>query len=70
MCKIKTAVLTTSRADYGLLFPLIRSMRDDESFDLYLIVTGSHLSSVHGRTVRQITSDGFNNFEIIDMTND
>jgi UDP-hydrolysing UDP-N-acetyl-D-glucosamine 2-epimerase len=70
MCRIKTAVITTSRADYGLLFPLIRSMRDDETFDLYLIVTGSHLSGAHGRTVRQITSDGFNNFEIIDMTND
>ncbi len=68
MKKIKTMIVTTSRADYGLLQPLIRAMASDESFEMKLAVTGSHLSTLHGRTVDQIEEDGLRADCLINMT--
>ncbi len=50
MNKLKTAVVTTSRADYGLLYPLIKKMSEDDFFHTGIIATGSHLSPLHGLT--------------------
>ena len=49
----KIAVVTATRAEYGLLFPLIKSLRVKENDDLkvYLIVTGTHLKTEFGLTV-------------------
>lgn len=55
---VRIAVLTGSRADYGLLRPLLRRLSDDARFELGLIVTGSHLAPGHGSTVRDIEADG------------
>lgn len=55
----KIAVITGSRADYGLLNPVIRCMAKERSLKLQLVVTGSHLSAAHGMTVREIYGDGF-----------
>jgi UDP-hydrolysing UDP-N-acetyl-D-glucosamine 2-epimerase len=57
--KRRVCVITGSRADYGLLAPLMRVIRDDPLFDLQVIVTGSHLSPRFGMTVHDIESDGF-----------
>lgn len=57
--KRKVCVITGSRADYGLLRALLSKIRDDDLLELQLIVTGSHLSRLHGYTVEEITSDGF-----------
>ncbi|KNY28620.1 UDP-N-acetylglucosamine 2-epimerase [Pseudobacteroides cellulosolvens] len=59
MIQLETAVVTTSRADYGLLYPLINKLFMDSFFNIKLIVTGSHLSSVFGNTIDQIINDGF-----------
>jgi GDP/UDP-N,N'-diacetylbacillosamine 2-epimerase (hydrolysing) len=56
---MKIAVLTSSRADYGVYLPLLRKLQDDRFFDLRLIVFGTHLSKFHGYTVSQIEQDGF-----------
>lgn len=53
------AVLTGTRADYGLLRGLLHGIEDDPRLDLRLIVTGTHLSDAFGRTVSEIESDGF-----------
>lgn len=53
------AVLTGTRADYGLLRGLLRAIDDDPELDLRLIVTGTHLSDAFGRTVSEIERDGF-----------
>lgn len=66
MGKIRTAVITTSRADYGLLCPLIKRLKDDEAFDPELIVTGSHLSAAHGMTIDQIQADGYEKCGIVE----
>lgn len=57
----KLAIVTTTRADYGLLHPVIRGFRklEDEAFKLILIVTGTHLVEKFGYTVSEIENDGF-----------
>ena len=47
-------VFTGTRADYGLLKPLMERLRRDERFRLRLLVSGSHLSVDHGLTVSEI----------------
>lgn len=57
--KKKICVITSSRAEYGLLMPLIKELSADLAFDLQLIVTGMHLSPEFGLTYRIIEQDGF-----------
>lgn len=59
MTKKKVLVITGSRAEYGLLKKLMRLIMLDSELILQLVVTGSHLSSRHGLTVREIEEDGF-----------
>ena len=53
------AVVTTSRADYGHLLPLLRLIDNDPDLALRLIVSGTHLAETHGRTITEIERDGF-----------
>ena len=52
----KIAVVTTTRAEYGLLSPVIKEIRKHESPALQcdLIVSGTHLSENYGKTVDEI----------------
>ena len=56
----KIAIVTATRAEYGLLMPVIKELRKFESpaFRAELIVTGTHLSDRYGMTVHEIVSDG------------
>ena len=56
----KIAVITSTRAEYGLLQPVVREFRKHESSDLQvcLVVTGTHLSKEHGYTVAEIEEAG------------
>jgi len=51
--------VTGSRAEYGLLYWLIKEVGEDSNLGLQLIVTGMHLSPEFGLTYQQIQSDGF-----------
>lgn len=55
----KIAVFTGTRAEYGLLFWLLKAIQDKPDCELQLIVSGSHLSPEFGSTWQQIISDGF-----------
>lgn len=55
----KIAVITGTRAEYGLLKPVIEKISQDDSLTLCLIVTGMHLSEQYGFTYREIEQDGF-----------
>lgn len=55
----RIAVVTGTRADYGLLKPLLARLQADRRAELQLCVTGSHLSARHGRTAKTISADGF-----------
>lgn len=56
---IKVGILSSSRADYGIYLPLLKALQYDKSFDVELIVFGTHLSKFHGYTVSHIKKDGF-----------
>jgi UDP-hydrolysing UDP-N-acetyl-D-glucosamine 2-epimerase len=51
--------MTGTRADFGLLRPLLAELDSRPDATLQLIVTGTHLSVEHGRTVGEITAAGF-----------
>lgn len=53
----KIAVVTATRAEYGLLSPVIRALRkhENEALRVELIVTGTHLSPQYGMTVNDIS---------------
>jgi UDP-N-acetylglucosamine 2-epimerase (non-hydrolysing)/GDP/UDP-N,N'-diacetylbacillosamine 2-epimerase (hydrolysing) len=57
--KHKVCVVTGSRADYGLLYFLMRYLQVDPKFDLSVVATGMHLSPEFGMTAKVIESDGF-----------
>jgi len=55
----KICVVTSTRADYGILRPLISSLDKIKSIDLRIVVTGMHLCDEHGNTCKEIENDGF-----------
>lgn len=50
----KICIVTTTRAEYGIMSRLIDMMDKDEDIELQLIVSGSHLSEKFGMTVNEI----------------
>ena len=56
----KIAVVTATRAEYGLLSPVVRELRKSGNEELRcdLIVTGTHLSEDYGMTVKEIEAEG------------
>ena len=65
--KNRIAVITGTRAEYGLLLPVIEGLQNSENFDLQLIVTGMHLSHIFGLTYQEIENDGFSIDGKVDM---
>lgn len=57
MKRTKFAIITSTRAEYGILRPLIMEMMSEKSFETHLIVTGTHLLSEYGNTVLCIEED-------------
>ena len=56
----KIAIVTATRAEYGLLMPVIKELRkfESEEFRTELLVTGTHLSEKYGMTIQEIVKDG------------
>lgn len=52
-------VLTGCRSEYGILKNLMRGIQQSERLELYIVVTGAHLSEQYGNTVEEIKKDGF-----------
>jgi len=63
----KVCVITGTRAEYGLLRPLMAEIRDRPDMDLVLVATGMHLSPEFGATVSVIEQDGFTVDAKVDM---
>lgn len=64
---MKTCIATGTRAEYGLLKPLIDKVSVDPAFTLQLLVTGAHLSPEFGLTYKQIEADGYRIDEKVEM---
>src|SRR4029079_262597 len=54
----RVAVVTGTRAEYGLLKPVMEDIRQ-AGFELLVVVTGMHLEPEFGETAREIEADGF-----------
>lgn len=70
---VHIAVLSSSRADFGIYLPLLRKiLQSKHVFDLKIIAFGSHLSKFHGHTRDEMLLHGFKpDFEIATLlTND
>ncbi|RTN94133.1 UDP-N-acetylglucosamine 2-epimerase [Enterobacter sp. WCHEn090032] len=65
--KLKVAVFTGTRAEYGLLYWLLKDIQDDNELELQLLVSGMHLSPEFGNTWQQIEKDGFSIDEKIEI---
>lgn len=65
--KLNIGVLTATRAEYGLLQNIIKQIDLDPDSELYLYVTGTHLSEQYGFTIQEIKNDGFPIYETIDI---
>ncbi|WP_066890585.1 UDP-N-acetylglucosamine 2-epimerase [Clostridium nigeriense] len=63
----KVCVVTGTRAEYGLLKPLIDKINKDNDLELQLIVTGMHLSPEFGMTYNEIIDDGYKVNEKIEI---
>lgn len=55
----RIGIMTGTRAEYGLLKPLMQETNKDNDLELYLIVSGMHLSPEFGMTYKEIEGDGF-----------
>ena len=57
--KRRVAVFTATRAEYGLLYWLMKDIQACDSLQLQVLVSGTHLSPEFGETWKQIIEDGF-----------
>jgi UDP-hydrolysing UDP-N-acetyl-D-glucosamine 2-epimerase len=55
----KICVFTGTRAEYGLLYWLMKNIQTSATLELQVIVSGMHLSPEFGETWKQIEQDGF-----------
>lgn len=67
MTKKKITVTTGTRADYGLLRPVLNEISSSKNLELFLLVTGMHLSKKYGLTINEIKKDGFHISAIVNI---
>lgn len=67
MKKRKICVVTGSRAEYGLLYWLMKEIKTDDALELQIIATGMHLSPEFGLTYQIIEKDDFIINEKVEM---
>jgi UDP-hydrolysing UDP-N-acetyl-D-glucosamine 2-epimerase len=58
MMQRRIAVVTGSRAEFGIMRWVLQDIADDPDMELVLIVTGTHLEAAHGNTVEEIRASG------------
>lgn len=63
----KVCIVTGTRAEYGLLKPIIDKVYNSEVLELQLVVTGAHLSPEFGLTYQEIEEDGYSITSKIEM---
>lgn len=63
----KVCVVTSTRADYGILSGLLKKLDADSAIELKVVVTGMHLLPEFGETYKEIENDGFTIDEKIDI---
>ncbi|RUM49232.1 MAG: UDP-N-acetylglucosamine 2-epimerase (hydrolyzing) [Hydrogenothermus sp.] len=67
MKKKKICIFTGTRAEYGLLRPLMEEIKKDKDLKLQIVASGMHLSPEFGLTYQEIEKDGFKIDEKVEM---
>ena len=67
---INIAIFTGTRAEYGLLRWLIRHLEEDESTEMNLIISGTHLSDRYGYTISEIQKDNIEAAALVPLSLD
>ncbi len=66
--KRKICIVTSTRADYGLLKNTMKVMKKNEKMKMLLIVAGTHLTEEFGKTIEEIRKDGFRVDKKVELT--
>ena len=66
----KIAVVTGTRAEYGILKSLLEKIVESGDLELNLIITGLHLLKKYGLTIKEIEKDRFEIDDIVEMYGD
>jgi len=66
--KRKICVVTGSRADYGILYPVMKAIDASKNLKLYVVATCMHLMKEFGYTVDDIVKDGFKVYRKVDIS--
>jgi len=64
--KRKICFITGTRAEFGLMLPVLRAIQSHPRLDLQVLATGMHLSPAHGDTLATLTKEGFSPDRVID----
>ena len=67
MAARKICIVTGTRAEYGLLYWLMREVQEDSELELQVVATGMHLSPEFGLTYQDIEADRFEIDETVEM---
>ncbi len=59
MTKKKICIVTGTRAEYGLFFPIMKKIQSSDCLELQVVATTMHFSEEFGNTYKQIEKDGF-----------
>lgn len=62
----KILAVTGIRSEYDILFPVLRILKENDLFELKVVVSGAHLSDWHGATVDRVLEDGFDIADRVD----
>lgn len=57
--RLRVCVVTGTRADYGLLRPIMLALKADPAFELMIVASAMHLVPEFGETWKEIDADGF-----------
>jgi len=66
--KRKICVITGTRADYGILYPIMNEIKKSKTLRLFTVATCMHLMKEFGYTVKEIEQDGFHIDDKIDIS--
>jgi len=57
----KVLFITSTRADFGKLKPLMKALAEENNLEVHIFVTGMHLFPKYGNTGNEVTKCGFKN---------
>ncbi len=61
-------VITTTRADYGIMSDLLGQLENSSKVDLKLVVSGTHISKRFGNTIDEIINDGIDIAHVLEFS--